>query len=131
MKATTAPLSQAIQIASKEAMYTTFRKFKNGDYVFELNVSQDLVSLVRETIDTLKNVHEVNGKFLSTCKFWLACLFLFQQDDFNVERWRQAIHLYGYRVSLRATKKEFIQMLGGIYNYKLSAMPKIYTGMRD
>lgn len=97
---------------SKESM----RKFKDGEYIFVQDASDDDLLLCWQTIDLIKKLGG-NSSWTENARFWKAMLRLFRSPTFDSKKWTSNCNKLVSRFAPKGRSDDYCAMVEGIYNY--------------
>jgi hypothetical protein len=98
---------------SRESYY----KFRNGKFIFELDLIQEDLSICWKTIEVIS---KINGGcvYVKTLKFWKALLQVIRNPRFCREKWFVNLKKMGERICPKATSNDYVKCFTQIYNFR-------------
>lgn len=92
------------------------QKFRDGEYIFVEETTDDQLLLCWETIDIIK---KFNGYSVWTvnARFWRAMLKLFRSPNFDSTKWLNNVSKLVARMGPRTKAVEYCEMIENVYNY--------------
>lgn len=93
-----------------------FEEFRTGKFVMPEHNYNESLDLCWETIDYIKKIQGGN-LWLKSARFWKSIINLFNHPDFDKVRWKRNLHKLINRIGIRATTREYIDMIYEIYNH--------------
>lgn len=91
--------------------------FKLGKYKFNDDLSSELFTMCRATIDYIKRMNGYSS-YTTSSRFWCALIKLINHSDFKVDKWEFNLARMVGKFGPKATGRDYLQMLMECYNWK-------------
>ena len=101
------------------ASRTAFNQFKNGKFVFKLDLLENEIEICWETINYIKKMNG-NSPYTVTGRFWRSLIMLTTHHNFEKKKWFTSLPRMIERFSAKATTKDYCKLMMEVYNWRNS-----------
>lgn len=93
------------------------REFREGKFVFNESKMNANIRMRQESIKIIQSQIGYRS-FLGSSKIWKAIGFIVDHPDFDEAKWINNLMVLANRVSMRASTKDYLEMMVKIYNFR-------------
>jgi hypothetical protein len=91
--------------------------FKHGEFKMK-EIDQTALDICRLSVDHIKNMNGY-AHYLHSGRFWKSLICMIQHPEFELKRWMSNLSKLTNRMGIRATSREYLQMIWDVYNHGL------------